>query len=143
MRLLLDEDVPVQVIEILRRVLQGHEVNHVEALRWKGKKDAFLVADAAAKGYDLLLTNNRRQLSDPRECDAIKRSRIHHVLYDQAPGLRGLAVAVAAIVAAMAILIDELEGERGQRLVRLHSLRATRRFDIVDPKKDPPQYWPR
>lgn len=96
-----------------------------------------------AKGYDLLLTNNRRQLSDPRECDAIKRSRIHHVLCDQAPRLRGLAVAVAAIVAAMPILIDELEGERGQRLVRLHSLRATRRFDIVDPKKDPPQYWPR
>lgn len=87
MRILLDEDVPVQVLEILRRVVKGHDVDHVEALHWKGKKDEFLVADAAGKGYDLLLTNNRRQLSDPRECGAIKKSRMHHVLYDQAPGV--------------------------------------------------------
>jgi hypothetical protein len=143
MRILLDEDVPVQVLEILRRVLQTHDVDHVEALHWKGKKDAFLIADAAAKGYDMLLTNNRRQLSDPRECVAIKRSRIHHVLYDQAPKLRGLALAVAAIVAAMPMLIEELEKERGQRLARVQGLRPTRRFDIIDPKKNPPQYWPR
>jgi len=32
MRILLDEDVPVQVLEILRRVLQSRDVDHVEAL---------------------------------------------------------------------------------------------------------------
>lgn len=133
----------MQVLDILRRVLQGHDVDHVEALHWKGKKDEFLIADAAGKGYDLLLTNNRKQLSDPRECGAIKRSRIHHVLYDQAPRLRGLALTVAAIVAAMPMLVDELEGERGQRLARIQGLRPTRRFEIIDPKKHPPDYWPR
>lgn len=143
MRILLDEDVPVQVLEILRRVVKGHDVDHVEALHWKGKKDEFLVADAAGKGYDLLLTNNRRQLSDPRECGAIKKSRMHHVLYDQAPGLRGLGLAVAAIVAAMPMLVEELEREGGQRLARIHSLRPTRRYDITDPRRNPPDYWPR
>jgi hypothetical protein len=109
----------------------------------KGKKDEFLVADAATKGYGLLLTNNRRQLSDPRECAAIKKSRIHHVLYDQAPNLRGLGLAVAAIVAAMPMLVEELEPMRGQRLARIHGIRPTRRFDVTDPRRNPPQYWPR
>lgn len=143
MRILLDEDVPFQVLEILRRVLQGHDVDHVQVLRWKGKKDAFLIADAAARGYNLLLTNDHKQLSDPRECDAIKKSRMHHVRYNQTPGLRGLALAVAAIVAAMPALVEELEEERGQRLVRIQGLRPTRRFEITDPRTHPPEYWPR
>jgi hypothetical protein len=143
MRILLDEDVPIQVLEILRRVLKGHDVDHVEAIRWKGKKDVFLIADAATRGYHLLLTNNRKQLADPRECDAIKKSGMHHVRYDQGPGLRGLALAVAAIIAAMPTLVEELQQESGQRLVRIQGLRPVRRFEIVDPRKDPPEYWPR
>jgi len=58
-------------------------------------------------------------------------------------GLRGLALAVAAIIAAMPALVEELEQESGQRLVRIQGLRPVRRFEIVDPKKDPPEYWPR
>ena|SRR6266704_3576034 len=39
MRLLIDEDTAVQVIEPLRHVLLGHEVAHISGLSWKGKKD--------------------------------------------------------------------------------------------------------
>src|SRR6266536_6553770 len=92
MQILLDEDVPIQVLQILRRVLKCHDVDHVEAIRWKGKKDVFLIADAATRGYHLLLTNNRKQLADPRECDAIKKSGMHHVRYDQGPGFARLGV---------------------------------------------------
>lgn len=49
MRLLLDEDVPVQLLEPLRHLLPGHLVDHVQAIGWKGKKDLFLLTDAAAK----------------------------------------------------------------------------------------------
>jgi len=42
MRLLLDEDVPVQLVEPLRRMLPGHRVDHTAELGWKGKKDRFL-----------------------------------------------------------------------------------------------------
>jgi hypothetical protein len=59
MRLLLDEDVPVQLVEPLRRMLPGHRVDHTAELGWKGKKDRFLLPDAAKRGYDLLLTNDR------------------------------------------------------------------------------------
>jgi hypothetical protein len=144
MRILLDEHVPIQVLDLLERVLAPHEVRHVQRIRWKGKLDPFLFADAAAQGYNLLLTNDHGQLSDPRECDALKRAGIHHVRYDQSEGLRGLALAVAAILAAMPDIVEELEGESEQRLVRIVGLDPRRRrFEVIDPQKEPPAYWPR
>ena len=62
MKLLLDEDVPVQLVEPLRRLLRGHQVDHVQSLGWKGKKDCFLLPDASRKGYDALITNDSAQL---------------------------------------------------------------------------------
>jgi len=37
-RLLLDEDVPVQLLGPLRHLLREHVVDHVQYLGWKGKK---------------------------------------------------------------------------------------------------------
>jgi hypothetical protein len=144
MRILLDEDVPIQALDLLDRVLKPHEVRHVTQIRWRKKYDPFLFVDAAARGYDLLLTNDHGQLSDPRECDALKKAGIHHVRYDQGKGLRGLALAVAAILAAMPDIVEELEGEGGQRLVKIVGLDPRRRrFEVVDPQKEPPTYWSR
>jgi 1-aminocyclopropane-1-carboxylate deaminase/D-cysteine desulfhydrase-like pyridoxal-dependent ACC family enzyme len=143
MQVLLDEDVPIQVLEILRVVLKQHDFKHVQELGWKGKKDTFLITEAKEKGYDVLLTNNRKQLSNPDECAAIKRSGIHHVIYDQGSGLSGLGLAVAAIIATMPALLEELADESEQRLVRIHRLQTRRRFDVTDPRKNPPTYWPR
>lgn len=144
MRILLDEDVPIQALDLLDRVLKPHEVHAVTEIRWRKKLDPFLFADAARRGYDLLLTNDHGQLSDPDECDALKKAGIHHVRYDQRDGRRGLALAVAAILAAMPDIVEKLENERGQRLVRIVSLDPRRpRFEVVDPQKEPPAYWPR
>ena len=46
MRLLIDEDTAVQLVEPLRHVLLGHEVAHISALSWKGKKDLRVLPDA-------------------------------------------------------------------------------------------------
>ncbi|MGH3765020.1 MAG: DUF5615 family PIN-like protein [Pseudonocardiaceae bacterium] len=67
MKLLLDEDVPVQLVEPLRRLLHEHQVDHVQDLGWKGKKDRFLLPDARGKGYDALLTNGSAQLDSAEE----------------------------------------------------------------------------
>lgn len=140
MRILLDEDVPVIVGDFLRLVLTGHQVDHVQDLQWKGKADRFVVRDAATRGYDMLVTNDRRQLADPEESRAIKRAGLHHVRYEQTAGRRGLALAVASIVAALPRLVEELEG-KPQRLVRIHALRDERRYELRDPTIDPPAYW--
>jgi len=77
MRVLLDEDVPEQVISVLRHLLRGHAVVHVH-----------------------------RQLDDPFETAQIKKSGIHHVCYGQrVQGVRGLALAIGAIVSAMPAIV--------------------------------------
>jgi PIN domain-containing protein len=99
MRLLIDEDTAVQIIEPLRHVLLGHEVAHVFELSWKGKKDLRVLPDAKTAGFHALITRDRAQFNDPRECDAIKKSGLHHIRYAQRQeGMRGLALAIGAII---------------------------------------------
>lgn len=147
MNVLLDEDVPIQALEILRRTLPGHTIEHVDTLRrrgtrWKGKKDLALLADAKTAGFDVFVTKNRKQLHDPAETKAIKRAGVHHVVFEQQPSLRGYGRAVGAVVAAMPEIIDALEVAGGQRLIRIPALKAAR-HEIVDPAIDPPRYWRR
>jgi hypothetical protein len=144
MRLLVDEDTAVQVLEPLRHVLLGHQVEHVSDISWKGKKDRQVLPDKNA-GYDVLVTRDRAQLSDPRECDAIKKSGLHHVRYTQRhDGMRGLALAVGALIAAMPMVMEQLAEADAQRLVKITSIDPRQRFDITDPRRTPPSpYWPR
>lgn len=143
MKLLCDQDVPEPILEPLRHLLRvRHGVDHVNQLRWAGKKDRFLLPDASGRGYDLLLTNDSNQLDDPEETDAIRRSGLHHVRYAQRhPGLKGLALTMGSILAAMPAIVEELERADGQRLVKVTAISPQKRFQIVDPSKRPPRYW--
>jgi hypothetical protein len=141
-KILLDEDVPVQVRDLLGLVLSGHDVDHVNDVKWKGKSDRFLLADAARRGYEVFVTNDVRQLADPDECDAIKAAGVHHVTYTQRrSGKPGLAFAIAAIVAAMPGLVTELEKASGQRLAAIAAISPADRYEVRDPAVDPPAYW--
>jgi hypothetical protein len=133
MRVLIDEDTAVQVVGPLRHVLLGHQVTHVS------------VPDAKKAGYHVLITRDRAQLNDPRECDAIKKSGLHHVRYTQRhDGMRGLALAVGALIAAMPMVMQQLAEADAQRLVKITSIEPRQRFEITDPRRTPPsQYWPR
>jgi len=140
-RFLLDENVPVQLLEALRCVLPSHGVDHVDTLGWKGKQDRFLLPDAAAAGYDALLTIDRRQLDDPTELRAIRSSGLHHITFPQAEGIAGLARTIAAVIAAVPGIAAELSSVDGQRLVRIRGLAKTRRHEMIDPRTNPPPYW--
>lgn len=142
MRILLDEDVPVQLIEPLRRLLPEHDVRHVEELAWKGKKDSFLLPDAAAHGFDAILTNDSGQLSSPEESRAIRDARIHHVRYSLTNGLDGLATAMGAVMASIRPIMKELAASDRQLLVNIQAIGPGRRHKTVDPLRDPPPYWP-
>jgi hypothetical protein len=147
-RVLLDEDVPVQVLESLQQVLHGHTIDHVDRIGWKSKKDLALLPDAGKRGYEVLVTNDKNQLEDVEESRAIRDSGMHHVRYDQDTnrGKEGLALAMASLLAAAVPCIRELEAATGQRLVHIKSIaphQRSARYDVVDPIKDPPSYWPR
>jgi hypothetical protein len=132
------------MLDLLRHVLPAHTVHHVTELKWTGKKDVRLLTDAKRQGYEVFLTNDRNQLCNPDETRAIKKSGMHHVRYRQRrPGLEGLALAIGAVISAMPSLIAELEEAPGQRLAHIAGLNPNGRYDIKDPLKEPPEYWPR
>jgi PIN like domain len=143
MQILIDEDTAVQILDPLRHVLIGHDVKHINDVNWKSKKDRHVLPDAKNAGYDVFITKDRAQLSDPRECDAIKRSGLHHIRYTQrSEGARGLALALAAIIAAMPMVVEELANAKGQRLVKITAVEPRNRFEVTDPLRNPPSpYW--
>jgi hypothetical protein len=143
MRLLLDEDVPIQLLEPLQHLLPGHRVDHVDGIGWKGKKDRFLLRDAARR-FDVFVTNDNAQLDSTEECRSIRDSGLHHVRYDHDTkrGMDGLALAMAAVVGALRQIVKELEDSDGQRLVHIQALQSGKRHTTIDPRKNPPPYWP-
>ena len=77
--------------------LPRHEIAHVSEIRWKGKKDRPLLRDAQQTGFDVFITRDHNQLSDPQECRTIKDSGLHHVRFSQRrEGLAGLASALGS-----------------------------------------------
>lgn len=143
MKILLDQHVPVPAVPIISRVLLGHKVDHVELVGWGGKGDTFLYVDAAKRGYEAVVTNDKSQLNDPKECDAVKRSGIHRIGYTHMEqSKRGLGAAMAGLLAALPDAIQELETVGGQRLVTVDAVSIRRkRYKVVDPRVEPPKYW--
>lgn len=142
MRILLDEDTPVQLLDVLRHLMPRHRLDHIRGLGWSGKKDRAVLSDAPTANYDALLTNDARQLDDPDETDAIKKSGLHHIRYTQRqPGLRGLALLMGAVISSMPGVVEDLADARGQRLVQIHGLEPRGRYRIIDPLREPPRYW--
>jgi hypothetical protein len=145
MRVLIDEDSAVQLLEPLRHLLPRHHVDHITQVKWAAKKDHSVLADAKRARYHVFITKDRSQLSDPKECAAIKKSGLHHVRYrERRQGLDGLALALGAVIAAMPMVMVELENADSQMLVQIVALEPGRRYVLNDPRKKPPsQYWPR
>lgn len=103
MKLLLDENTPIQLLPVLRQVLDAdHIVDHVHDIQWDSKKDEHLIPDAKGRGYDVLVARDSRQLEDPQESKLLKRVGIHHVRFAQGSGRKGLARAIGAVIASIA-----------------------------------------
>jgi hypothetical protein len=145
MRVLVDEGMPVQLIEPLR-LNKGHAFDHVDQLHWKGKKDVSLFRDAAVKGYEVVLTLDLAQLDSIEESRALKRSGLHHVAIAQgrsAQGIRGMARVISSVIVSMPYVLADLESAAAQRVVELSLLAGTRRHVVQDPAVEAHRfpYW--
>jgi hypothetical protein len=135
MRVLVDEGMPIQLIGPLR-LNKGHAFDHVKELRWKGKKDISLFRDAAAKGYEVVLTLDLAQLDSIEESRALRRSGLHHVAIAQgrsAQGIRGMARVISSVIVSMPYVLSDLEDAPAQRVVEVSLLAGTRRHVVHDP----------
>jgi hypothetical protein len=148
LKLLLDENVPRPMVEIVRILLTVHDVVHVHELDgWAGTKDIELYAKARSEGFQAIITNDAKQLNRPMEVEAIARSGLHRIQYRQNNkhgGLVGLGTAIATVCAALPHALAELEEADGQRLVSLTAVDPSRRsrLQVTDPAVEPPKHWP-
>ena len=55
MRIVIDEDTAVQLLDPLRHVLLGHDIVHISELSRKGKKDLRILPDAKKAGFDVII----------------------------------------------------------------------------------------
>ncbi|KPM53084.1 hypothetical protein ACG83_27245 [Frankia sp. R43] len=148
MKLLLDENVPRPMADIVRILLRTHQVIHVHDLPgWAGTKDIELYEKARVEGFEAVLTNDTKQMSRGLEVAAIAASGLHRIEYRQNNkhgGLIGLGAAIATVCAGLPHALAELLVADGQRLISLVSVDPTRatRVRTVDPRVDKPKFWP-
>jgi hypothetical protein len=146
MRLLLDENVPRPLHQVLASFLLNHEITHLLDLPgWSGTKDETLYPQAAAKGFQVVVTNDGRQMQRQREVAAIAASGLHRIEYPHKhPGLVGMGVAIATVAAGLPSALALLEEVDGQRLIALRSIDpgVGSRLRVVDPTASPPKFWP-
>lgn len=142
MRLLVDEGVPVQVLEPLRRN-KGHEFLHIHDEGWDGRKDRFLFDQAKRRGFDALVVLDVDQLVEPIEWRALKVAGLHHISLRQGRTVRGgtgLARVIASFIVAMPYVLAEIENADGQRIVEIQLLAASARHTTYDPRQERSRY---
>jgi hypothetical protein len=142
MRFLVDEGVPVQVLEALR-LNKPHEFDHVAESRQSGSTDQLLFRVAAEMGYDGLVALDVHQLADPKEWRALRASGLHHISLRQGQSVRGrsgVARVVASLVVAMPYIVSDLAGADSQRIVEVALLAAAARHETFDPRREQRRY---
>jgi hypothetical protein len=141
-RLLVDEGVPVQVLEPLRRNI-GHEFDHVYDVKWGGRHDVPLFRSAERRGYDGIIVLDVDQLVEPAEWRALRRSGIHHVSLRQGRTVRGrtgVARVLASLIVAMPYVLEDLDAADSQRIVEISLLSANARHESFDPRRERSRY---
>jgi len=147
-KLLLDENVPAPITSTVKTLLRrSHDVQHVIDLAgWSGTKDLQLYGKAKDAGFQVVVTNDAKQMNRKLEVEAIAKSGLHRIQYPhKQDGLAGLGLAMATVCAALPSVLAELATSDGQRLVTLKGIDPGRdhRYGVCDPASDPPKFWPR
>jgi hypothetical protein len=112
---------------------------------WSGTKDLHLYGKAKDAEFQVVVTNDAKQMNRKLEVEAIASSGLHRIQYPhRQDGLVGLGLAMATVCASLPSVLRELAGADGQRLVILKGIDPGRdhRYGVRDPAIDPPKFWP-
>jgi hypothetical protein len=146
-KVLLDENIPAPVTSTVKTLLRrSHDVQHViDMPGWSGTKDLHLYGKAKDAGFQIVVTNDAKQMNRKHEVEAIAKSGLHRIQYPhKQDGLAGLGLAMATVCAALPSVLQELATADGQRLVTLKGIDPGRdhRYGVRDPAIDSPKFWP-
>lgn len=81
MNRLLDENVPAPMTSIVKMLLRrSHDVQHVNDMSgWSGTQDLRLYDKAKDAGFQVVVTNDARQMNRKLEVEAIAKSGLHRI----------------------------------------------------------------
>jgi hypothetical protein len=138
-KLLLDENVPAPITSTVKTLLRrSHDVQHViDMPGWSGTKDLHLYGKAKDAGFEVVVTNDAKQMNRKLEVEAIAKSGLHRIQYPHRQnGLAGLGLAMATVCAALPSVLQELSAADGQRLVSLKGIDPGRdhRYGVRNPQ---------
>lgn len=130
MKILIDENIPKAVAAALRTIYPQrlHQFDHVYEIGIGGMKDPELFTYLRENGYDMIITEDKRQLEDHGQ--QILESGVHWAGYKSKKNLRGtlaFSVKTATVVAAMEFLIELCIEAGEQQIVRLNNVPFDRR----------------
>jgi hypothetical protein len=137
---LLDEDVPRPIVPVIERLCHAHTFDTVHGLGWSGKTDVALYRDARKRKFEVMVSGNTGQLRSPDELEAIRKSGLHVIYYEQGDGSGGAMRIAAGILGSLGAILSELVTATEQTIVKIPLLRANRHL-VIDKAALP--YWPR
>ncbi|MEG9248049.1 hypothetical protein V6S67_08125 [Arthrobacter sp. Soc17.1.1.1] len=121
MRCFIDENLHTQLVDILQALSPATEFSHAHHEQLSGYDDEDLIPEVARRGFDVLITDDRRQMVNLEELAALQRSGMHWVSLVKVNvfGMHGLGATTATLVAALPHLLDIHQEEQVPQRIRL------------------------
>lgn len=119
MRLYLDENLPHILAAPLSTVYLDHEFSTCKDEGLGGTEDIPLLATLRERGFDAIITRDRRQLIDPAERRAVVESGLRWVGVSDKPlkGLEQITITVSTLIAGLRfVLVHEPDGPTSYQL---------------------------
>ncbi|WP_406365320.1 hypothetical protein [Streptomyces sp. NBC_00645] len=124
MRFFLDENETPAILPPLRAVFFHHEFVTALDEGLSGVLDKELIHEVSARGFDAIMTQDRNQLSNREERDALIETGLHWIGHRQpdAEGLLYIVNSTAAYLAAMPHVLDEMSSVTGAHAFHVRNL---------------------
>lgn len=119
MRFFIDENARIELATYLSHLYPDHTYLTFQDEKLSGVDDIPLFQVLADRRFDVIISGDKQQLNKSKdEWPALQRSGLHWVGMPagKLPGVEGIALAIAAAVAAFPLVLKEFKGAGNSRL---------------------------
>jgi len=109
-RFFIDENSHRNIGPLLQQIYPAHEYANVADECLGGYEDLALFPELARRGFDAIITNDRQQLRNSAERDALITSRLHWIGHTRVnvAGPAGVALTVSGVIAGFPFVLAQL-----------------------------------
>lgn len=124
MKFFLDENETPAILPPLRTVFFDHEFHSAHEEDLSGVLDPDLIREVSDRGFDAIMTQDRNQLSNRAEREALIQSGLHWIGHSQpdADGLLYVVNSAASYLSAMPHILEEISAVTGAHSFHVRNL---------------------